>query len=150
MVGNDVTRSDRSNVRTERLNAEWRHAGNIPVGRLGIQLDHYARCARAMRTARSERNIERFFAEAANYVHRAAEAIRGASHDRFHWRRMQSTILPAEPEAVAMTTAMSMMSHELFQLPISEIPNLDLHGRLLVEVGEEMRNAAQGRNRDSR
>ncbi len=144
MVGNAMADIDRQSARTERLNAEWGHAGNVPIGRLGIPLDHYARCAHAIRAAREEKNIERFFAEAGTFVQRAAEAIRSASHDRFHWLRLQSTILPAEPEAVAITTAMSMMSHSIFRTPITEIPNLDAHGRLLVEVGDEMRKAAHG------
>ena len=144
MVANEVSGGDRRGARAERLNAHWHHAGNVPVGRLGMPLDHYALCAQAMRTARSDKNIERFFAGAANYVHRAAEVLRSASHDRFHWLQLRSSILPAEPEAVAMTTAMSMMSHSMFRTPISKMPNLDAHGRLLVELGDEMRNAASG------
>jgi hypothetical protein len=96
-----------------------------------------------MRAARNSRNIERFFAEAGNYVRRAAEVVRSASHDQFHWRRLQSTVLPAEPEAVAMTTAMSIMAHTAFRMPITEMSELDAHGRLLVDMGEKMRNAAQ-------
>jgi hypothetical protein len=146
MVGNAMSDSDRQGVRAERLDTHWRHVGNVPIGRLGIPLDHYARCAQAMRVARAEKNIEYFLAEVANYVHRAAEVLRSASHDRFHWMQLQSTILPAEPEAVAMTTAMSMMSHQIFGIPISDMPDLDAHGRLLVETGDEMRNAARGEN----
>ncbi len=145
MVGNEMSDADGRGTREERLDAHWHHAGNIPIGRLGIPLDHYARCAHAIRAARREKNIEHFFAEAANYVQRAAEIVRSASHDRFHWRLLQSTVLPAEPEAVAVTTAMSMMSHSMFQRSISDMPNLDAHGRLLVEVGEEMRGAARDR-----
>jgi hypothetical protein len=146
MVCNEMYDSYDSGPRTERLNSRWREIGNYPIGRLGIPLDYYARCARAMRIARGDRNVERFFAEAANYVHRAAEVLRSASHDRFHWLRLESTILPAEPEAVAMTTAMSVMSHTMFKTPISKVPNLDAHGRLLVEIGDEMRGAATGDN----
>ena len=142
MVANEVSDDDRRGARAERLNEYWRHVGNVPVGRLGIPLDHYGRCAQAMHTARGRKNIEGFFAETANYVHRAAEVLRGASHDRFHWLQLRSAILPAEPEAVAMTTAMSMMSYSIFSTPISKMPNLDAHGRLLVEIGDEMRKAA--------
>lgn len=144
MVANEMSGADRRGVRSERP-AHWRHAGNVPIGRLGVPLDHYARCAQAMRAARADKDVERFFAEAANYVHRAAEVLRSASHDRFHWLQLQSAILPAEPEAVAMTTAMSMMSHAMFGMPISKIPSLDAHGRLLVEIGDEMRDAAYNR-----
>src|SRR6266702_1617380 len=77
--------------------------------------------------------------------YRRATEIYRASHDRFHWRSLQSTVLPAEPEAVAITTAMSMMSHAMFQRSISDMPNLDAHGRLLVEVGEGMQGAARDR-----
>ena len=143
MVGNEMTNNERGGKREERLNSEWRHVGNVPVGRLGIPLDHYGRCAQAMRAARSSKDIDRFFTEAGNYVRRAAEVVRSASHDRFHWLRLQSTILPAEPEAVAMTTAMSTMAHTAFDIPITEIPELDAYGRLLVDIGEQMRNAAQ-------
>jgi hypothetical protein len=144
MVANEVSDSEIRDERAERLNKNWRHAGNVPIGRLGIPLDHYGRCARAMRDARRDKNVERLLGEGANYVHRAAEVLRSASHDRFNWLRLRSSILPAEPEAVAMTTAMSMMSHSLFRMPITKMPNLDSHGRLLVEVGDEMRKAAGG------
>lgn len=142
MVCNQMYDDLGSGARAERLDSRWREIGNYPIGRLGIPLDHYARCAQAMRTAREKGNAERFFSEAANYVHRAAEVLRSASHDRFHWLRLESTILPAEPEAVAITTAMSVVSHTLFKTPISKVPNLDAHGRLLVEVGDEMRSVA--------
>jgi hypothetical protein len=144
MIGNEVANADRSGVRAERLNEHWRHAGNPPIGRLGIPLDYYARCAQAMRAARTKKDMARFIADAAAYLHRAAEVIRSASHDRFHWLGLQSTILPAEPEAVAIATAMSMMSHALFDRPISEIPSLDAHGRRLVEIGDELRDAGRG------
>jgi hypothetical protein len=144
MVANEVADADRRTKRAELLDTHWRHIGNSPVGRLGIPLDHYARCARAMRSARRDKNPEGFFAEAASFVNRAAEVLRSASHDRFHWLQLRSAILPAEPEAVAMTCAMSMMSHSMFKMPIAKLPNLDAHGRLLVEIGDEMRNAAGG------
>jgi hypothetical protein len=144
MVANEVADADRRNKRAELLDTHWRHIGNSPIGRLGIPLDHYARCARAMRAARHDKNAEAFFAAAANFVSRAAEVLRSASHDRFHWLQLKSAILPAEPEAVAMTCAMSIMSHSMFKMPIAKLPDLDTHGRLLVELGDEMRNAASG------
>ena len=120
MVANEMSGVDRRGVRSERP-AHWRHAGNVPIGRLGVPLDHYARCAQAMRAARAEKNIERFFAEAANYVHRAAEVSAArAMIDSTGFSSTQA-ILPAEPEAVAMTTAMSIMSHAMFGMPISKI-----------------------------
>jgi hypothetical protein len=146
MISNEMYDTDRHGARAERLNAHWRQVGNYPIGRLGIPLDYYAHCAQAMHAARAEKSAERFIVEAVNYVHRAAEVLRSASHDRFHWLRLESTILPAEPEAVAMTTAMSTMSRALFGVPITEMPNLDEHGRLLVEIGDEMWEAA---HRDS-
>jgi hypothetical protein len=146
MVCNEMYDADHNGSRAERLNSHWREIGNYPIGRLGIPLDYYARCAQAMRAARAKKSVENFFAEVANYVHRAAEVIRNASHDRFHWLRLESTILPAEPEAVAITTAMSVVSHTIFDIPISEVANLDAHGRRLVEIGDEMRGAAYGDN----
>jgi hypothetical protein len=144
MVANEVANADGRRQRAELLDRQWRHIGNMPIGRLGIPLDHYARCAHAMRAARRDQNIEIFRAEAANYVIRAAEVVRSASHDRFHWSQLQSTILPAEPEAIAMTCAMSMMSHSMFKTSITDLPDLDTHGHLLVEVGDQIRNAAMG------
>jgi hypothetical protein len=141
MVANEVSRGERNGARGERLAAQWHYAGNVPIGRLGIPLDHYARCAQAMHLARPKKGRERFFAEAANYVRRAAEVLRSASHDRFHWFQLRSAIMPAEPEAVAMTTSMSEMSHSMFGIPISQMPHLDPQGRLLVTIGENMRQA---------
>jgi hypothetical protein len=146
MVANEFSESNASGKRIEKLNAEWRHAGNVPIGRLGIPLDHYGACAQAMHAVRHDQRIDYFMKAAAGYVNRAAEVLRTASHDRFHWSRLRSSILPAEPEAIAMTTAMSMMSYALFKMPISELPDLDDHGRLLVNVGDDMRNAAAASN----
>ncbi|MES1240849.1 MAG: hypothetical protein ABUT39_04460 [Acidobacteriota bacterium] len=140
LVGTELANADHR----ERLAEHWRHAGNPPVGRLGVPLDYYGRCAWAMHAARTEKNSELFFAAGASYVHRAAEVIRSASHDRYHWQRLQSAVLPAEPEAVAMTAAMSSMSQSLFGASIREIPNLDAHGRLLVDIGEDLRRAVSG------
>jgi hypothetical protein len=146
MIGNQIINSNRREARAEHLNAYWRETGNVPVGRLGIPLDYYVRCAEAIRTTRGGNNRRRFFAEAANYVNRATEVIRTASHDQFHWLRLRSTVLPAEPEAVAVTMALAMVSRESFELPISETPGLDVHGQLLVRIGDDMRKAA---SRDS-
>jgi hypothetical protein len=121
----------------------WRQVGNYPVGRLGVPLDYYARFAKAMHYAREKKDPGIFLAEAGNYVNRAAEVLSSASHDRFHWLKLESTIRPAEPEAVAMTTAMAIISHSMFNTSIREMPHLDEHGRLLVEVGDDMWRAAQ-------
>ena len=148
MVADAVADRDSQGARSERLEAQWRHVGNVPVGRLGIPLDNYAQCARAMRALRYEPNPEFFLRAVTDYVGRAAEVRRTASHDTFHWKRLMSTVLPAEPEAVAMTTAMSAMSRATFERPLSEfVPDLDSHARVLVEVGDEMRAAAQGDDR---
>lgn len=150
MVGNQVADTDLRGLHAERLEEHWRHAGNIPVGRLGIPLDHYARCAQAMDAAHEGRQPDRFLLQGANYIRRAAEVLHSASHDQYHWLRLQSAILPAEPEAVAMTTAMSRMSHSMFRRSLSESPNLmrnlDRHGRMLAQIGDEMWNAAHGEN----
>jgi len=143
MICNEMYDAGRRGHRSERLVAHWRQAGNYPIGRLGIPLDYYVRCAQAMHDARAKKSVEGFLVEVATYVHRAAEVLRSASHDRFHWLRLESTVLPAEPEAVAMTTAMSTISRAIFGVPISEMPNLDSHGRLLVEIGDQMWQAGQ-------
>jgi hypothetical protein len=141
LVANELSDSEAQGSRVERLGLQWRHFGNVPIGRLGIPLDYYGRCALAMRAARQSESEEGFLAQASDYVRRAAEVLKTASHDQFNWLALQSSILPAEPEAVAMTAAMSMVSHSLFGMPISQMPNLDEHGRLLAEVGDALRKA---------
>jgi hypothetical protein len=144
MVGGEMSERIEGEDVTERLGRQWRHVGNVPVGRLGIPLDYYGRLATAMRAARMRENRQFFLAEASQFVNRAAEVLRSASHDRFHWRQLQSPILPGEPEAVAMATAMSIVSHRIFGIPITEISQTDSHGRLLLEIAEEMRAVAEG------
>jgi hypothetical protein len=139
LVANELSDSETQGV--ERLVHQWRHFGNVPIGRLGIPLDYYGRCALAMRAARQNESVEGFLAQASDYVRRAAEVLNTASHDQFHWLALRSSILPAEPEAVAMTVAMSIVSHSLFGIPISQMPNLDEHGRLLAEIGDDLRKA---------
>lgn len=144
MVAAAVVDRDGESDRSERLEAQWRHVGNVPVGRLRIPLDNYAVCARAMRALRHEPNRDSFLGAVMDYIGRAAEVRRAASHDTFHWNRLMSTVLPAEPEAVAMITAMSTMSRATFQRPLRElVPDLESHARILVEVGDQMRGAAQ-------
>ena len=142
MVANEISNTKLRGQRMEQLRAQWHHVGNRPVGRLGISLDHFARLAQAIRVARDNQDRDRFLAETANYINRAAEVIRTASHDEFHWRLLQSTVFSAEPEAVAMTKVMSITSHLLLQLPINELLNLDSQGRLLAQVGEELRSVS--------
>jgi hypothetical protein len=141
LVANELSDSEGQGARVERLRLQWRHFGNVPIGRLRIPLDYYGRCALAMRAARQSKSVEGFLAQASDYVRRAAEVLKTASHDKFNWLALRSSILPAEPEAVAMTAAMSMVSHSLFGIPISQMPNLDEHGRLLAEVGDDLRKA---------
>src|SRR5262249_19348169 len=142
MVTNEAFESENREKRSERLNSLWQHAWNFPSGCLSISLNFYGRWAQGVRSARSEKNVNRFFAECAIYVERASEVLRLASHDRFHWTRLQSTILPAEPEAVAVTKTMSMLSHSLFWKTLIGISNLYEQGRFFVRIGEEMRKAA--------
>ena len=140
MMSNALSETDNQGRYDEWLTTQWQHAGNVPVGRLGIPLDAYGHCAQAIREARDRRqNRERFFARAGSYIRRAAEVIRAASHDRFHWQQLQSSILPAEPEAVAATVALSTASHRYLDASLVELPDLDEHGRRLLQVGEAMR-----------
>jgi hypothetical protein len=145
MIGNALLERGKSAGPWERFETHWQHVGNVPVGRLGIPLDNYGRCAQAMRAVGDEQRPAPFAREAGNYLARAGEVRRMASHDTFHWRRLMSTVLPAEPEAIAMTRWMSAMSHTMFGVPLAKlIPDLDPHERVLVEVGEEMRAATEG------
>jgi hypothetical protein len=128
---------------SEQVESLWQHIGNVPVGRLGIPMDMYGLCARAMTDAFREKNFERFRAAATGYLQRAAEVLRAASHDRYHWAMLQSEILPAEPEAVAMGIAMSIVSRSVFRMPMTEFSaDLDRHGRVIVEVADNMHTAA--------
>jgi hypothetical protein len=144
MVGNEIAESNSGDSVRDGLKAQWRHLGNVPVGRLGIPLDYYGRCAEAIYLARRERNSRRFIVESTNYLSRAAEVVRRASHDRFHWLRLQSAILPAEPEAVAMTATISMISQAIFDRAFDDMVDLDYHSRLLVQVGGDLWKAAHG------
>jgi hypothetical protein len=148
MVANEVLLSSshhaslKPDTAAEPLENAWRHFGNLPVGRLGIPLDQYGRFAQAIRGARERKDRDRFMGDARSYINRAGEVIRSAMHDEFHWRGLQSAILPAEPEAVAMSTAISTVSHEVFGSSMAELPGTDDIGRSLLEVGESMWRAA--------
>jgi hypothetical protein len=145
LVGEAVRSEKRPASQSERLETHWRHVGNVPVGRLGIPLDTYGECARAMRAARVAQRPEPFISAARNYLARAGEVRRMASHDTFHWQRLMSTVLPAEPEAIAMTRAMSHMSREMFRLPLAELmPDLGRHERVLADVGDDMSATTEG------
>src|SRR6478609_2850251 len=98
---------------TEHLEALWAHAGNVPIGRLGITFDHYVHCARAMRAAGRTKNVDAVRRAAVDYLDRASEVLRRASHDRFHWLRLQSSLLPAEPEAVAVMVALAAVARKV-------------------------------------
>jgi|SRR5579864_395643 len=142
LVANELSDAPQREARAERLDGIWRSTGNVPSGRLAIPLDYYGHWVRVIREARSEKDIRRFFAQSAELVNRATEVLRMASNDRFHWSRFQSGILPAEPEIIALTKAMSMISSSTFDTPILEMTNLDTQARLVVQIGDEMRKAA--------
>jgi hypothetical protein len=89
-----------------------------------------------MAEARETKSIVTFVTEVSNYIARATEVIRTASHDRFHWARLDSTILPAEPEAVAMTAAMWISSRSTLRDWLGSRTDLDEHGRMLFQIGE--------------
>jgi hypothetical protein len=127
----------------EHLKKHWEGSAGIPIGRLRIPLDYYGRCAEGMRSARLKKDEEVFQKEAANYVNRAAEILRIASHDRFHWLRFQSAILPAEPEVIATIRAMSVISNSVFKKPITKMAQVDEHGQYLMAIGERLWKAAR-------
>ena len=151
MVGDAVAPNEIASARGERMNERWRHFGNVPVGRLGIPLDHYGECALAMREARAEREPRAFAVGMANYLRRASEVMRAASHDRYHWLRLQSAVLPAEPEAIAVTAAAAMLSHRWFDhsaADLSERMSLeaDRYGRMMLEIGDDLWRASREGN----
>jgi hypothetical protein len=143
MVASAASRDRDASRRDESLTSAWQHIGNVPVGRLGVPLDDYGACARAMRATTRKKDFETFARAARQYLLRAAEVRRSASHDAFHWTRLQSNILPAEPEAIAMTTTMSIVAHDVFGASLEKIGDMDPHARILMDVGEDMRAAAR-------
>jgi len=125
----------------ERLTGAWQTLGNVPVGRLGIPLNHYGNCRTAMLHAQAgDREI--FTRHARTYLERAAEVIRMARHDQYHWQRLQSSILPAEPEAVAVTSALSLTARRSLGMSLMEIGVEDRQSRTLIEVAESLSRAA--------
>jgi hypothetical protein len=137
--------ADAAGAASERLHAAWRATGSVPVGRLGLPLELYVRCAEAVRRVRLERDADRFVDDAAAYVRRAAEVLRSASHDRYHWTTLHSAILPAEPEAAAVAVLLAATTRESVDLPLGRVlrRDLDAHGRRLVEVGDELYEAGR-------
>lgn len=135
------------------LTASWERLGNVPVGRLGIPLNVYMRCADTIRTTRAEQVsddprgrtilLDSFGRSCSDYFSRASEVIGLAAHDRFHWSRGLSTILPAEPEAVAMAVAMSAVAHDVFHTRLSRSLDIDWRSRLVMEVADSLREAAE-------
>jgi hypothetical protein len=143
MVCVSFSDNERFALQWQRLRKHWDVVGGIPIGRLRIPLDYYGRCANALYSARIKKDAELFLREATNYINRAAEILRMASHDRFHWSRYQSRILPAEPEVIAMIRAMSATSNSVFRVPMTKMAEVDEHGRRLIEIGEQLRKAAR-------
>jgi hypothetical protein len=143
MVCLSFSDDERFDLHRERFREHFENERSIPIGRLGIPLDYYARCAHAMYFARTRRDAELLLTEATTYVNRASEVLRIASLDRFHWSRFQSRILPAEPEVIAMVRAMSVIFHDVFRLPMTKLAGIDDYGRHLIEIGEKIRKAAR-------
>jgi hypothetical protein len=142
LIANELEDDDRRQSRSERFRGSWRHFGDVPIGRLEIPLDYYARCAQAMHLARLENNREPFVAGLRSYLGRVSEGINAASHDRFHWNRRMSALLPAEPEAIAVTTAMSRISHSLFETRLVELGGFSEDGSRLAEIGDKMQSVS--------
>jgi hypothetical protein len=137
MIGDAVDRE--SNAR-EQLSALHRHYGNARIGRLGLPLDFYARCASAMASGDSRR-----FANAARlFLLRASEVLGSAAHDHFHWSRLHSSVLLAEPEAVAVGVAMARVARERHDRRLHEMMTDmgDEHALRIVHVSEDVFAAA--------
>ena len=136
MIGDAVNRQ--TNARG-RLHSVHRHYGNVRVGRLGLPLDLYARCADAM--AHGDRR--RFANDARLYLLRASEVLGSAAHDHFHWSRLHSSVLLAEPEAVAVGVAMSRVAHERYDISLRGMVEMeDAHASRIVDVAESVFDAA--------
>jgi hypothetical protein len=120
----------------EALGRHLRVHGNRPVGRLGVPLEEYLRCRDTLQRASSQ-DPGRFSTVVGAFMHRATEPVRLAMHDRFHWSRLRSSVLPVEPEAlaVAMTAvAVSLLAYD--QVP--RMPDLDPAAGRVMRVAERL------------
>jgi len=108
-------------VATQARNALQGHlelAGAVaetPVGRLRIPLDAAARVISAADSVAHEGTaLDPLAASLHDALIRIHDVIAAAMRDRFHWRRLLSSVLPVEPEAAALgAIAMAaVMRHE--------------------------------------
>ncbi len=73
----------------------------------------------------------------AEYLRRVDEVVGGAMTDRFHWKRLRSSILPVEPEALATCMTVDPVSRRYTELRVDSLiedAELTVRQRVLAEV----------------
>jgi hypothetical protein len=115
------------------------------VGRLRIPLDATMRVLQAVDGMLYEdagRGIDAVAASTHDFLTRAHDVTAAAIADRFHWRNMLSSVLPVEPEAVALGAVVmaGAMRHkaedrlmEQVDLPLRAVAPLVV-GRAIAEI----------------
>jgi hypothetical protein len=87
----------------EHLDAMTAEFAVMCPGQLGLPVRHVHLFARALCSDWGEQGLSPRAANAAEYLlRRAADAVRAAQADRFHWRRILPGFMPVEPEWLAV------------------------------------------------
>jgi hypothetical protein len=85
----------------------------------------------------------------ADYLRRMDDAIGRAASDRYHWRNLRASLLPVEPEAIAVCMTSEAVSQTLWSSSATDLVNeIDLprRQRLPMDIAEEIWSAGQTGN----
>jgi hypothetical protein len=103
LLASDAADRLESDAILEQLAEDGRRSGLYLTGQLDIPYYHYLRLAQAVRAAaRGEDAMRALARPLPRILERATEPLRLAMSDRFHWRMIQTSVMPVEPELLAI------------------------------------------------
>jgi len=114
---------------------DGQHDRHVPVGRLGLPFMYYHDIGQALSLA------TRLEPPLTEYLTRLEAVVMDAMLDQYHWQRLQSAVLPVEPE----TLAVCLVSSTGFTEPLSF--HLKIHSPLQGAVVQIVNAFAKQRER---
>jgi hypothetical protein len=93
-----------------------------PIGRLRLPMGIYADVLSSMNESPSDRGRHSVQVSLFAYLNAAGRSMDYAMRDTYHWRRLQSGLLPVEPEAVAVAMSAAQFMRRHLALDIREMP----------------------------
>ncbi len=122
LVGLDGLRSVADQLNGRASSLEGSALAMTAVGRLAIPLDVYLRFLRAVTNAVIQDEPDALADATFAYFNRVDDRVRMAMMDRYHRRQILTTLLPVEPEALAVAIVALMAARRTGAMSFAQLP----------------------------